>query len=363
MLSEQNQPQSKGRGGAKPQANSLPAQMTMSLFGADAATDNPNQDLDVGNNPILMVHKFFALSEKEVDFLTTVPHGNAHVSLRVEGRSKYGPATQNDKPFLMFLLTKMAEMKARGEDFRTVKVTSSEYHKKLGIRSSGRVYKQVRRTIDRLAHTWVYAGVDIEGNGGFGGFNWISKYNVAYTTRMIAGKPKQCMTSFTIQPCDWLVNAVSRGSQIIEYDKAYFDLESQLMQRIYEVVRTDTDREMFRIRMLDLMELTGAETETKTFKKNLKRQILGDGGKAPTLLPRHAIYPYSEAKPDKSCTWADRVLAKKQWFVFVRGGVQTDFLDVPLSDIPEWMPSMDEEDLEALSEAVTIKEGAMDSLK
>lgn len=310
---------------------------------------------DIGNNPVLMVLKLFALSPNEHTFTTRFANGDGYVYLRIEGNEKLGPATQHDKSFLAFVLTRMLEMKEQGKDFRTLRVSISEYLRKMGINSSGHAYHQVNETIDRLTSTKVYTNVELQGDGVVSYFNWIQSAKVHYTTRMIAGESKRCMTSFTIVPCEWIVNAAERGS-FVEYAKGYFQLKSQLMQRIYEVVSTETQKDIFKIRMQELMERTGCDTSTKTFKKNLKRQIVGESGKPPTNVPEHAIYPYTEAHPETSCAWGARVLAEKQWFVFVRGQPQTNELNIHLDDIPEWQPSLNSEDLNSLGVWVAEEE-------
>lgn len=301
--------------------------------------------MPIGNRPVLMIFKFFPLSAEEGSYHVSTPYGDGVVSFRCEGSEKYGIATQSDKQFLIFVISKLHDLRKQGERTNIVTLTLNEYLKGTGQASSGYTSKSVRSTIQRLSGTKVYTNIDLSTESAEEHFSWIQYARIS--TKPRRDGMSQSVT-FTIQLCDWLLDLVDDPrNELIGYPPEFFNLRSSFLQRMCEAIMAETQLDRFKIDMKTLMERTSATDEDpKLFKRHLKRlftehhDVVGFGGKGQTLLPGYAVYPYSAAMPSKSTKWSQRTLKEKQYFVFERNDVQKEALNVPLSEIPDWQPNL-----------------------
>lgn len=301
--------------------------------------------MPIGNRPVLMIFKFFPLSSEESSYQVSTPYGEGVVRFRCEGSERFGIATQGDKQFLVFVLSKLHELRKQGVETNIVTLTLNEYLKGTGQASSGYTSRSVRAAIQRLSGTKVYTNIDLSTECSEEHFSWIQYYRIS--TKPRRDGMSQSVT-FTIQLCDWLLNLVDDPrTELIGYPPEFFSMRSTFLQRMCETVMAETHLDLFKIDMLTLMERTSATDEDpKLFKRHLKRLFFehhgeaGFGPQAKTLLPGFAIYPYSAAMPAKSTKWTQRTLKEKQFFVFERTDVQHEALDVPLDEIPDWQPNL-----------------------
>ncbi|ANT63083.1 hypothetical protein AYJ57_21670 (plasmid) [Salipiger sp. CCB-MM3] len=312
----------------------------------------------IGNKPLLMVFKFFAIATTEMSLVTKAPWNDVTVELRCEPNPKYGLATQFDKHFFMFVISKMAHIRrSTGTTPRNVDVTISEYLRATNTTSTGYAYDQVRLSIQRLQSMRIYTNIEMNGRGVDEWFSWFQRASMHYETRNVGGKERRCMTSFSIEPCDWIVAAIDEDAELLNYAPEYFQLKSAFVQRIYEVARVESAQEVFKISLEKLMMHTGFDQDPKAFRKNFRRQVVGANGA--TMVPGHAVYAYSTAAPGRSVEFNRRVKAEDQWYVFVRGAKQQARLDRHLDDIPDWDPSLNDYEIRTITpSAERLKEAA-----
>ncbi|WP_198014533.1 replication initiator protein A [Salipiger mucosus] len=317
----------------------------------------------IGNKPLLMVFKFFALATTEQSLVTRAPWDGVSVELRCEPNPKYGLATQFDKHFFMFVISKMAHIKRTcGSTPRKVDVTIGEYLRATNTTSTGYAYDQVRLSIQRLQSMRIYTNIEMNGRGVDEWFSWFQRASMHYETRNVGGKERRCMTSFTIEPCDWIVAALEEDAELLTYAPEYFQLKSAFVQRVYEVARVESEQEIFKISLERLMLQTGFGHDAKAFRKNFRRQVVNSSGTGQTNVPEHAVYAFTAAAPETSVDWSQRVKAEDQWYVFVRNAPQQAVLEKHLDDIPEWEPSLSDYEMRTITpSAEKLKEAVMTS--
>lgn len=315
----------------------------------------------IGNKPLLMVFKFFALASTEQSLVTRAPWDGVSVELRCEPNPRYGLATQFDKHFFMFVISKMAHIKRTcGTTPRKIDVSIGEYLRATNTTSTGYAYDQVRLSIQRLQSMRIYTNIEMNGRGVDEWFSWFQRASMHYETRNIGGTERRCMTSFTIEPCDWIVAALEEDAELLTYAPEYFQLKSTFVQRVYEVARVESEQEIFKISLSRLMLQIGFEYDAKAFRKNFRRQIAHPTVPNQTSIPEHAVYPYDTTSPEASVDWSKRVKADNQWYVFVRNARQASVLNTHLDEIPEWEPSLSDFEMRTITpSAQRLKEVSM----
>ncbi len=308
---------------------------------------------DFGSQPVLMLYKFFALSasEQEFEHIVDSPLGGGTVRIKTERSEKYGVATKTDQDFLMFVITKMSKLKTVNGVPRRIKIPVTEYLKASNINSSGHAYQQVRDALNRLQTTRVYTNIELGKQGVDKWFSWVQNFDIHYSKEDKFGEERRRMISVTVEPASWIADALDKNNDLVGYSRGYFELKSPIMQRIYEIISCDNSNDVFKIHVNKLLDLIGYETDTKTFKKNLKRALSVDSktGRIGSPIPDHAAYPYSATSPHKSCDWGKRVVQKDQYFVFARGRKQERELNTHLDSIPEYQPTMGIHEIGAIS--------------
>jgi hypothetical protein len=309
--------------------------------------DVPSDGL-IGNTPLLMAFQHFASGgEDNVDVYTS--WGDKHIHIRIESHPKHGPATQFDKRLLQYAMSQaVANREADGTVPQSVNIKISDFIAKCDRSSSGQYYHLVRDAAERLQGTRVFTNIETSQEGYDRYFNWIYEVSTEYVDRTMADKTViRGVRSITFKLCDWihrLLNDVD--SDLILYDPGYLEMRSSLGQRIYEVAHSHTCNSIFKISIEKLMAQVGFTGETKTFKKNLKQMgekpFEAEGDHRGTMeilpIPQHALYAFSAKKPEHSVPWGERVMAKNQYIVFVRGEPQWEYLVLNLKEIPEWDP-------------------------
>lgn len=283
----------------------------------------------MGNDPRFMAWSFFAIdsknNKKSVKFETD--------DIIIEASpSSMGRATQEDKEFLIYLISIMKDELAAGNyPKQKMRVTAYDYLKKTNKPNSGYYYEKFNDMMTRLQGTDIYTNIEMGGEGIDEWFSWLKSVKIHYQKNKNGNKS---VNLFEVEICDWLYNGVVGDQTFIGYSHDYFNM-SPIVQRLFEVARVDIHHDMFKIPFHDLKELVGSMATPKSFKLALHNC------KEKCLLRDYEIDFFDVRYPKNPMNKKSKVAYQNQMVVFARRKTKNEVVQFPsLHDIPFWEQRM-----------------------
>ena len=279
----------------------------------------------MGNDPRFMAWSFFAIDSKSnknsVKFETN--------DIIIEASpSAIGRATQEDKAFLIYLISHMKEeLEAGVYPNQKIRVTAYDYFKKTNKPFTGYYYEKFNEMMTRLQGTNIYTNIEMGGEGIDEWFSWLKSVKVHYYKNKNGNKS---VNIFEVELCDWLYNGVVGDQTFIGYSAEYFDM-SPIMQRLYEIAKVDKSNDFFKIPFLYLRDLVGSTGSPKNFKTAL--HMCKDNN----VLSDHDIEFFDVRRPDLILDKKSKISYEHQMVVFGRRKQKNELIKFPdLREIPFW---------------------------
>jgi hypothetical protein len=339
-----------------------PAQLSLPIIGIEAPVAKLRATY--GNKPFLMAVHHFPLEEGVVEMEVEVGDNNSYsFCYTVKSDPRVGMATHRDKQLLTYVISAIAEMgRITGVVPQAIEIPIKEIISSRDQSVCGTAYDRVKLSLERLLATRIYTRIEVDDRGADQWFTWISSGEIKYNKRREAnGSTRRVMHSITVKICDYLHREIEQDPELISYSPEFMRMTSPLLQRVYEVAKADTGREVFKISGAQLHQRAAPQMQFKVFKKCFRRAIerhherlTGEEDDVFMPVPEFAIYPYNAAKPEKSSLWPARTAVKDQYFVFVCNGRQEEILDRHLDDIPDWDAGIRQEQIRAFKTAGAI---------
>jgi hypothetical protein len=283
----------------------------------------------MGNDPRFMAWSFFAIDSKNNK--NSVKFETEEIIIEASP-SSIGRATQEDKEFLIYLISIMKdELSAGNYPKQKMRVTAYDYLKKTHKPLSGYYYEKFNEMMTRLQGTDIYTNIEMGGEGIDEWFSWLKSVKVHYQKNKNGNKS---VNVFEVEICDWLYNGVVGDQTFIGYSNDYFNM-SPIVQRLFEVARVDKHHDFFKIPFLKLQELVGSTGTPKTFKLALHNC------KEKCLLEEYEIEFFDIRYPKNPMHKRNKVSYQNQMVVFGRRSSRNEIIVFPsLHEIPYWEQKM-----------------------
>lgn len=279
----------------------------------------------MGNDPRFMAWSFFAIDSKNNK--NSVKFETQEIIIEASP-SPIGRATQEDKAFLIYLISHMKdELECGVYPNQKIRVTAYDYFKKTNKPFTGYYYEKFNEMMTRLQGTNIYTNIEMGGEGIDEWFSWLKSVKVHYLKNKNGHKS---VNVFEVELCDWLYNGVVGDQTFIGYSTEYFDM-SPIMQRLYEIARVDKANQFFKIPFLYLRDLVGSTGSPKNFKTALH------ACKDNRILSDYDLEFFDVRKPDSALDKSSKISYDHQMIVFGRRKHRNDSVEFPdLREIPYW---------------------------
>lgn len=217
-----------------------------------------------------------------------------------------------DNDFLLFCITQLRRKMEQGDvitsgklqfsaydylNFRYKKLRGSkqisdESQKKRLLKVSGKDYKNLWSSLERLHETHVKTNIKADGVTYTHAFVWLSDIKKVEKNGMSLG--------VEVQVADWLVKRISEEKQLLTFDEDYFELKGGLERWLYLFCRKACGNQTeWRESIVSLHRKSASTDELKFFKQRLKRIVakkdlldyhlsLGEGESKDMLIIRKA---------------------------------------------------------------------------
>lgn len=217
-----------------------------------------------------------------------------------------------DNDFLLFCITQLRRKMEQGDvitsgklqfsaydylNFRYKKLRGSkqisdESQKKRLLKVSGKDYKNLWSSLERLHETHVKTNIKADGVTYTHAFVWLPDIKKVEKNGMSLG--------VEVQVADWLVKRISEEKQLLTFDEDYFELKGGLERWLYLFCRKACGNQTeWRESIVSLHRKSASTDELKFFKQRLKRIVakkdlldyhlsLGEGESKDMLIIRKA---------------------------------------------------------------------------
>ena len=191
-----------------------------------------------------------------------------------------------DNDFLLFCITQLRRKMEQGDvitsgklqfsaydylNFRYKKLRGSkqisdESQKKRLLKVSGKDYKNLWSSLERLHETHVKTNIKADGVTYTHAFVWLSDIKKVEKNGMSLG--------VEVQVADWLVKRISEEKQLLTFDEDYFELKGGLERWLYLFCRKACGNQTeWRESIVSLHRKSASTDELKFFKQRLKRIV------------------------------------------------------------------------------------------
>ncbi len=179
--------------------------------------------------------------------------------------SVLGRATQHDKDILIYVVSQMTEGMNRGRDDtknRTIRFTVYDLLIATNRDTSGRGYKLLHETFERLRGTSITTDIRTGGQRVREGFGIIDRWKI------IEKSPTdERMVAVEVTLSEWLYNAV-QAYEVLTIHPDYFRLRKPLARRLYELARKHCGHQSQWKIGLDLLQAkAGSKSSLREFRR------------------------------------------------------------------------------------------------
>jgi hypothetical protein len=182
--------------------------------------------------------------------------------------SVLGRATQHDKDILIYVVSQMTEGLNRGRDDaknRTIRFTVYDLLVATNRDTSGRGYKLLQETFERLRGTSITTDIRTGGQRVREGFGIIDRWKI------IEKSPTdERMIAVEVTLSEWLYNAV-QAFEVLTIHPDYFRLRKPLARRLYELARKHCGHQaQWKIDLALLQAKAGSKSTLKEFRRAVR---------------------------------------------------------------------------------------------
>ncbi len=182
--------------------------------------------------------------------------------------SVLGRATQHDKDILIYVVSQMTEGLNRGRDDaknRTVRFTVYDLLVATNRDTSGRGYKLLHETFERLRGTSITTDIRTGGQRVREGFGIIDRWKIIEKSRT-----DERMIAVEVTLSEWLYNAV-QAYEVLTIHPDYFRLRKPLARRLYELARKHCGHQaQWKIGLELLQAKAGSKSTLKEFRRAVR---------------------------------------------------------------------------------------------
>ena len=182
--------------------------------------------------------------------------------------SVLGRATQHDKDILIYVVSQMTEGLNRGRDDaknRTVRFTVYDLLVATNRDTSGRGYKLLHETFERLRGTSITTDIRTGGQRVREGFCIIDRWKIIEKSRT-----DERMIAVEVTLSEWLYNAV-QAYEVLTIHPDYFRLRKPLARRLYELARKHCGHQaQWKIGLELLQAKAGSKSTLKEFRRAVR---------------------------------------------------------------------------------------------
>ena len=178
----------------------------------------------------LMEFPFFSLQKQPR--MEPLVYDDGKVQIRIAPSEK-GLATIWDKDVLIYAASPVNERIERGLPVeREIRFAAHDLLKVTGHGTGKRSYELLLDALDRLRNTSIQTSIEAGGERERRGFGWIEAWLVV-ERRTRSGRKIMAAIEITLNA--WMFRALVKDRRVLTIKRAYFDLESGLGRRLYEL--------------------------------------------------------------------------------------------------------------------------------
>ena len=182
--------------------------------------------------------------------------------------SVLGRATMHDKDILIYCCSQMVEGLNRGREDaknRTIRFTVYDLLVATNRDTSGRGYKLLHETFERLRGTSITTDIRTGGQRVREGFGIIDRWKIIEKSR-----DDERMIAVEVTLSEWLYNAV-QAMEVLTIHPNYFRLRKPLARRLYELARKHCGRQaQWKIGLALLQAKAGSKSTIKEFRRAVR---------------------------------------------------------------------------------------------
>lgn len=217
----------------------------------------------------LMEFPFFSLQKQPR--MEPLVYDDGRAQIRIEPGPK-GLATIWDKDVLLYVVSLLNERIERGMSVEhTVRFSAHDLLKVTGRGTGKRSYELLLDALYRLRSTNIMTSIESAEERDRRGFGWIETWRVV-ERKTLTGR--RIMAAIEITLNDWMFRALVKDRRVLTINPAYFDLESGLGRRLYELGRKHLgEQAIWKIGLEKLARKIGTTRELRFFKRDLLKII------------------------------------------------------------------------------------------
>lgn len=217
----------------------------------------------------LMEFPFFSLQKQPR--MEPLVYDDGRAQIRIEPGPK-GLATIWDKDVLLYVVSLLNERIERGMSVEpTVRFSAHDLLKVTGRGTGKRSYELLLDALYRLRSTNILTSIESAEERDRRGFGWIETWRVV-ERKTLTGR--RIMAAIEITLNDWMFRALVKDRRVLTINPAYFDLESGLGRRLYELGRKHLgEQAIWKIGLEKLARKIGTARELRFFKRDLLKII------------------------------------------------------------------------------------------
>lgn len=238
-------------------------QQTVDLF-LDSLVSAPLKD-----DRALMEFPWFSIQKQPRMEPLIYEDGRVRITIRPGDK---GLATIWDKDVLLYVVSLLNERIERGMPVdRTLHFSAHDLLKVTGRGTGKRSYELLLDALVRLRGTSIETTIASDGQVERRGFGWIDAWRIVERE---TASGRKVMAAMEITLNDWMFRAVTRERRVLTINPAYFELESGLGRRLYELARKHLgEQQVWKIGLEKLARKVGTSRDLRRFKHDLAKLI------------------------------------------------------------------------------------------
>ena len=215
----------------------------------------------------LMGYPFFSLSKKKR--ITPIEYDDGRVRVLVTGQEKHGIANIYDADILIYVASKIMASQNKGtETSRKIRMSKYDILEFVGKGTSGREYKKLTESLERLQSTSVSTTIQRE-DSRFkkrAMFSWINEWKAVERD----GKP----VAIEFELSDWLYQGIIEG-KVLTLPKGYFRILGGLERFMYKICRkvVGNNNGVLQMKLSSIHSRSGIVQKPARFRKMIEKIV------------------------------------------------------------------------------------------
>lgn len=233
----------------------------------DSLVDAPLKD-----DRALMEFPFFSIQKQPR--MEPLVYEDGRTQIRIEPGPK-GLATIWDKDVLLYIISLINERIERNMPVeKTVRFAAHDLLRVTGRGTGKRSYELLLDALHRLRSTNIVTSIESASERERRGFGWIETWRVV-EKKLASGRMVMAAIEITLN--DWMFRALVKDRRVLTINPEYFELESGLGRRLYEIGRKHLGNQSeWKINIEKLANKIGTSRELRFFKRDLLK-VIGSG--------------------------------------------------------------------------------------